>query len=369
MRPAPSPKPRRSLLDRLPQPLQRVPRWGWWAALGGFYLLCVLGVGGLTGVAAGRQQSTAGQSDAQARAAQEQFDLGVQDLLDTRYELARQRFEYILSIDPAYPGAAELLDKALLGLNAPTTTPVPPTIAVTPTATLDLSSLDSLFSQAQSAYAAEDWNTTLQALLTLRSIDPQHRRAEVNQLMAGALRARGLEKIWAGQHEQGIFDLALAERFGPLDSQASTWRSSASFYLFANSFFGVVWQDAARYFAQLCAAGGWDSCYKYSVAAMEYGNELMKANDPCAAVSQFEASNETRADSEVEGLADDARDACLTATAQPPTPTITLTPTFGLPIETPTETPTLGAPPTTGPTTPPPPPTETPTPTEMPTTP
>jgi len=364
MRPTPSPTPRRSLMNRLPPRLQRVPRWGWWAALGGLFLLCVLSVGAVTGVASGRQQSAAGLSDAQARAAQEQFDLGVQDLLETRYELARQRFEYVLSIDPAYPGAGELLDKALLGLNAPTTTPVPPTIAVTPTATLDASSLDSLFAQAQSAFAAEDWNTSLQALLTVRSLDPQHRRAEVNQLMAGALRARGLEKIWAGQHEQGMYDLALAERFGPLDSQATSWRSSAAFYTFANSFFGVAWQEAARQFGQLCAAGGWDSCYKYSVAAMEYGKELMAAHDPCAAIEQFEASYETRSDTNVEDLVDDARDACMTATAEPPTPTITLTPTIGLPIETPTETPTTGAPPTAGPTTPPPPPTETPTPTD-----
>jgi len=359
-------RPRRSLADRLPPRLRRVPSWGWWALVGGFFLICVLTVGALTGAAAGRQQTAAGQSEALARAAQEQFDLGVQDLLATRYELARQRFEYVLSVDPAYPGAAELLDKALLGLNAPTTTPVPPTIAVTPTATLDLSSLDSLFAQAQAAFAAEDWNTSIQALLTVRSIDPQHRRAEVNQLMAGALRARGLEKIWAGQHEQGIYDLALAERFGPLDGQATSWRSSASFYLFANSYFGVVWQEAARYFSQLCAAGGWDSCYKYSVAAMEYGRELVKANDPCAAVPQFEASFDTRADAEVEGLRDDARDACLTATAQPPTPTITLTPTIGLPIESPTAT--TGAPESPTPTTPPPPPSETPTPTETPTT-
>jgi len=365
MRPAPSPKPRRSLIDHLPPRLQRVPRGGWWAALGVFFLLCVLSVGALSGVAAGRQQSAAGQSEALTRAAQEQFDLGVQDLLETRYELARQRFEYVLSVDPGFPGAAELLDKALLGMNAPTTTPVPPTIAVTPTATLDVSSLDSLFAQAQSAFTAEDWNTTIQAVLTLRSIDPQHRRAEANQLLAGALRARGLEKIWAGQHEQGIYDLALAERFGPLDSQATAWRSSASFYLFANSFFGVVWPEAARYFSQLCAAGGWDSCYKFSVAAMEYGNELMKADDPCAAVDQFAASYETRADSKVEDLADNAREACLTATAVPPTPTITLTPTFGLPIETPTKTPTIGAPPTTAPA----PPTETPTPTDTPPTP
>lgn len=367
MRPSPGPKTRPHLFDRLPLGLRRVPRWGWWAALGGLYVVCVFSAAGLTGVAAGRQQTTAGQSQALARSAQEQFDLGVQDLLETRYELARQRFEYVLSIDPNYPGAAELLDKSLLGMNAPTTTPVPPTIAVTPTATLDASSLDSLFSQAQSAYAGEDWSTTIQALLTVRSIDPEYRRAEANQFMAGALRARGLEKIWSGQHEQGIYDLALAERFGPLDGQATSWRSSAAFYLFANSYFGVVWQEAARYFSQICSAGGWDSCYKYSVAAMEYGKELMKANDPCAAAIQFVSSFETRGDSTVEDLARDAQEACLTATAVPPTPTLTLTPTLGLPIETPTETPTSGPPPTSVPTTPAPPPSETPTPTETPT--
>jgi tetratricopeptide (TPR) repeat protein len=362
-----TPTRRQGMAARLPPQLRRVPRWGWWAVMGASYLVCVLSFSVLTGVAAGRQQTQAGQSEAIARAVQEQFDLGVQDLLETRYELARQRFEYVLSIDPAYPGATELLDKALLGLNAPTTTPVPPTIAVTPTATLDLSSLGSLYQQAESAFAGEDWTTTIQALLTIRSRDPQYRRAEANQMMAAALRARGLEKIWAGQQEQGIYDLALAERFGPLDSQATSWRSSAAFYLFANSYFGVVWQEAARYFSQICAAGGWDSCYKYAVAAKEYGNELMKADDPCAAVDQFEASLDTRQDSAVEDLASDARDACLTATAEPPTPTITVTPTLGLPIETPTETPTLGPSPTSTPTTPPLPPTETPTPSETPT--
>jgi tetratricopeptide (TPR) repeat protein len=342
-----APRPQGSgLKDRL----RRLPRWAWWVAAAVLFTACILSVSAAAGMAAGSRASQSSQSEAVAQSAQEQFDLGVEDLLATRYELAAQRFQYVLTLDPAYPGASELLNEALVGLNAPTTTPVPPTVAVTPTATLDVSSLDSLYQQAQLAFASEDWSTTIQALLTILARDPNFRRAEADSLMAAALQARGLQKIWSSQHEQGLYDLALAERFGALDSQASAWRSSAAFYLYANSFFGVVWDQAAIYFSQLCSAGGWDSCSKYAMAAMKYGDQLMEANDPCAAIGQYRASLDTRDNDVVRPTADHAEEACQTATARPPTPTITLTPTVGLPIETPTPTPTTGGPPPASPT-------------------
>ena len=60
-------------------------------------------------------------------------------------------------------------------------------------------------------------------------------------MMASSLRNRGMDNFYATRLEQGIYDLALAERFGPLDSQAVSWMNSAAFFIYANSYFGLDW--------------------------------------------------------------------------------------------------------------------------------
>lgn len=325
----------------------RGPVSPWWVVLPiGF--LGMVGVGVLTGYRAGVHLAEASDSQQASRSAQEQFDLGVQDLLEGRYELARQRFEYILSLDPAYPGAQELLDKALQALSVPTGTPTLPVPSPTPRPTLDLSSLEGIYQQAVAAHSVEDWTGTLEALLALRGIDPAFRLDEVNVLMASALRNRGLAEIFAGDREQGIYDLALAERFGPLDSQAANWRSTAAFYSFANSYFGLDWAMSTSLFSQACAAGVWDSCYKFAVSARKYADVLLTASDPCAASVQYALSMQTISDAAVAPTATYAASRCLTATALPATGTATETPSptwtseFATPV--PSETPTTAPP-------------------------
>ncbi len=272
---------------------------------------------------------------------QEQFDLGVADLQATRYELARQRFEYILSVDPAFPGAAELLAESMKGLNQPTSTPSPTPVPATPTPTLDVGSFEGLFSAGQAAVLNQDWNGALEALLTLRGLAPSYRAAEVSDLLYTALRNRGLQKIFAGQREQGIYDLNLAERIRPLDDQAASWRRTAAFYMLANSYFGLDWMQAVNFFSQICAAGVWDSCFKYAMSALEYGDQLMEAEDPCEAITHYEASLRTRGNPGLAPTATFAAEACLTATTLPMTETMTLTPDLTLTI---TPSATFGSP-------------------------
>jgi tetratricopeptide (TPR) repeat protein len=335
-----------------------MPGWGWVVVLAA--VVALVGAGALTGYRQGVRQASAADSQAAALSAQEQFDLGVQDLLAGRHELALQRFDYILEIDPTYPGVAELRDRALQGLNLPTSTPTLPVPTATPRPTLDMSSLEGIYQQAQAAFSAGDYTGTLQALLVLRGLDPAFRLAEVNGLMASSLRHRGLQSIFSGDREQGLYDFALAERFGPLDSQASGWKSTAAFYIWANSYFGLDWPMAADLFGQGCGAGVWDSCYKFSVALKEFGNLLMGTPDACGAWQLYSRSLEIRDDSNLRPTADHAQSLCLTATFVPPTGTATLTPTptdtgVFIPSDTPSPTDTLPAA------------TRTPTPTETPT--
>ena len=344
---------------RNPPPKWLTGRWLWWIPLVGFLAVAM---GASTGYFAGLQDAQQGRVQLSEELTHEQFDLGVEDLLAARYELARERFEYILSVDPAYPGAAELLAEAMRALNQPTRTTGPTPIPPTPTATLDVSSLDSLFAQAQGFFNQSDWSGTLQALLTIRSLDREFRVSEVNALMAGALRNRGLQKIGSGLLEQGIYDLNLAERFGPLDSQASAWRNTASFYLLANSYIGLDWFQAEDYFSSLCGGGTWDSCRKFALAALSAGDLLMGTPDSCGAVVHYQLSLDTFGNTVLEPTATNAMNLCMTVTATLWTPTPTETATLGTPTP-PTSTPTY----TLGPATPTDTPTLTPTPTETPT--
>jgi len=152
----------------------------------------------LTGYASGLKRREQLNTQEVAQALQQQFDRALQEMLGGNLEVARQRFEYILSIDPQYPGAAEMLGDVLAGLNQPTPT-ASPVASPTPTETPDFTSYDTTFASAQSAFARGDWGSTLDILIRLRGNDPDFRRAEVNQLMAGALRNRGMDKLFASR--------------------------------------------------------------------------------------------------------------------------------------------------------------------------
>ena len=344
--------------DTKPATAQTRPRWFYWlAGLAVFGTVVVL-VGGLTGYASGLEQRAARQAQESVGSLRDQFDLGVQDLLAGSYENARQRFEYILTVDPNYPGAPELLEDARRGLNQPTLTPSPsavPTQEVTPSATLDLSSLDGLVEGARAANDQGNWDAAIEILVTLIGESPNHRRAEVDQLLYTALRNRGLDKIFRGEREQGIYDLALAERITALDGQAQSWRSSAAFYSFANSYFGLDWGLSTQYFSQICAAGIWDGCFKYARSAWEYADVLFKDLDSCGAAIQYDASLRTADREDGPPTATQAFAICLTATAVTPTPSpttdlsVTPTGTSGpspTPSDTPTATPTFTETPT-----------------------
>jgi tetratricopeptide (TPR) repeat protein len=326
-------------------------------ALGlGLFAVIVFTIAALTGISAGHRKAALSTDQLLAQAAQEQFDLGVEDLLATRYELARQRFEYVLQINPDYPGAAELLGRTMAGLEMPTPLPSPTGPPPTPTPTLDVSSLQSLYDQAQAMVSQGGWSTALEALITLRGRDITYRAAEVDALMSQALRNLGLQEIQQGLHEQGIYHLSLAARFGPLDNEAIAWMNSAAFYQWADAHYGLNWAEAARLFGQICSGRTWDACRKYATSAMEYGHLLMATGDPCGAASQYDQSLRTFSNSALEPTYDYASKRCLTATAGTPTPTVTETPTPTLFVSiTDTPSPTVtgsggGATPTSTPT-------------------
>jgi hypothetical protein len=340
--------------DTQPVPATKVERrkvsfWLRFIIIGAVVVL-VWGGAGIGGYVAGMERRQLEQAQALEQTLQQQFDLGIENLLAGEFEVAKQRFQYVLLLNPEYPGAMELLNQTLSALNEPTPT-ARPLISPTPTVTPDLRSYEGMFISAQDSFGRGDWSTALDLMVLIRGNDPTYRLGEINQMMQVALRNRGMDMLFEGRLEEGIFNLNLAERFGPLDGQAQSWRRSAAFFLFANSYIGLDWSLATDYFSQICVANIWGACAKYAQSAREYGNLLVLQEDYCRASLNYDQFYLHQTDPGLDPTATEVMSFCMTATAPTPTGTMTSTPGTETPSGTltststpsPTSTPMPGA--------------------------
>jgi hypothetical protein len=184
-------------------------------------------------------------------------------------------------------------------------------------------------------------------------------------MMYLALRNRGVLKILEESNlEGGSYDLALAERFGPLDVEANTARDWARLYMYGVSFWEAIPERAVYYFSQVAAAApylrdgsGWTARERYREVLIQYGDLFAAQENWCNAQAQYELAGSIRLDDRLQGKIVDAAQNCAPPTEIPTetlmeTATPTLTPT--LEIILPTETPTLETQPTATETPPPP---------------
>lgn len=321
----------------------------------------------------------------------EQYMLGLDDLKSGRYDAARQRFEYVFGLQPDYPGLAEKMAAVYTILYAtatPTLVTQTPTNSPTPTLTLtptpDLRPVQERWQQAVDYFQAGDWSAALESLIALRKADEAYQVTQVDDMLYFALRQRGVNKIYQESNlEGGIYDLSLAENFGPLDLDALVARNNARMYLYGSSFWEAYPELAVYYFSQVAAAApylrdgsGWTATERYRGALIQFGDRLMQEGEWCRAYEQYQLAVSIRSEPGLIAALDSAAQLCLPPTAtypEPATSTATATPTATLeatasspPAASDTPSP-LPPPSETPPPTPSPPPSETPvTPTEPP---
>ena len=314
-------------------------RWWAWALLGILLLVLVAGASVAVGSNAAKQERLAAATTVAGDEAAKQFDLALQDMAAGNYARAQQRLEYVIQLDPNYPNAMDKLAIVLIELRTTATPTIAPTPTLTPTP--DTRGRDELYAQAQAAHLERNWTAAIDTLLTLRKRYPDFNAVQVDGILFVALRNRGVERIsLLADLEGGTYDLALAERFGPLDAEANNYRDWAEMYIRGASYWGVDWAQAVYYFSQLSLsapsltdASGWTSQDRYLKALLGYGDYLAQSGDWCGAQEQYDTYMTLVADVVVEPTAVNAADECsqgdtgdatpipsLIDTTPPPTP-------------------------------------------------
>jgi tetratricopeptide (TPR) repeat protein len=307
------------------------PRRRWTILFSVLGLIAILAIAVLAGYSSGIGVRQKNQSTVIMQQLGEQYQNALIDIQFSRYEIARQRLEWIIANDPAFPGAQEKLTEVLVLSNQPT-----PTLTPSLTPTPDFTGAQDAFARAQQFVAAQDWPGAIQALDQMRKYDPNYQTSLVDGMYYFALRNYGYDLITKqGNLEGGIYQLTLAERFGPLDRDSNGLREGARYYLIGASFWELNWQEAVAYFDQVYRGWGglWDgtmtSSERFWMASMRYGDELFAQGQYCDALAQYENAQALAAlDQAAAENYDDALIGCY-----PATPTIdptTLTP--GTPV-------------------------------------
>jgi tetratricopeptide (TPR) repeat protein len=307
-----------ALVPALPKPKKkrRFPAALSWSLLGLFGLILVAVLSAFGGYNSGirlRKEAEVAQVNSTA---DEQFQLGLQDMQAGNFDLARQRFEYVVELNPSYPGVTDKLAEVLLYINATATPTVAPTPTITPTP--DTRNVQELFTQAQQDLANSEWSKAIDTLLALRKADPTYQPVWVDDMLYVSFRNRGRGKILnEADLEGGIYDLTIASQFGLLDSDSRSLQDWARLYLTGASFWELDWAQAIYYFAQIAPAlpnlrdgSGWTAAERYRLALIGYGEDLSEQEEWCDAQVQLELALSMGPDEKGEQLLDEAINQC-----------------------------------------------------------
>ena len=257
-------------------------------------LIVIFGIAVFSGYRSGIGIRRDTRAQAMSQQLGEQFQNTLVDIEFERYEIAKQRLEWIIDNDPGYPGAQEKLTEVLVQISLQENY-VPPTVTPASTSTPDFSGVQDAFARAQQLISAQDWPGALSALDEARKLDPNYETAQVDGMYHFALRNNGYNLITQqGNLEGGIYYITLAERFGPLDANANGVREGARYYILGASFWELDWEQTLFYFNQVY--GGWPSLWdgtmtasdRFRIASMRYGDEFFGLEQFCEAVVQYE---------------------------------------------------------------------------------
>ena len=255
-------------------------------------ILAAIALGSGTGYAQAIKVRMEVQQTSESRSIAEQYSLAEKAFAEKRYDVARDHLDYVIKKDQSYPGAVALLTSLMVQMAV--TPSLTPTTIPSATPTADLRSQETIFAQAKEQLKNSDWSNALASLDSLRKADPSYQTALVDGMYYAGLRNRGMDQIIGNRAyaqttnlEGGIYDLTLAERFGPLDRDADGMRTWARLYLIGASFWGLDWAQAVNYFAQVQDATPNLRDSSNITAVQRYYQSLLKYGDVQASATRL----------------------------------------------------------------------------------
>lgn len=330
---------------------KRNSKWVW---LGIFLFVLLVLAGAFFGYRNGVQRRIENEKSILMDQIAYQLEWTYKDMDAGRYENAKARLEYIIEKYPEFPGIADLMTQVVGKLNEPTATPTPifvatiePEVTVTP----DFRGAEEKFAQLSQHIANQEWDLAVQTVQSLKENNYDYRTIEVDGLYFIAMRNRGIQRIWAGELEQGIYDLTVAAELGALDSQAAGAEGWATTYLTGASYWDVNWLGAVEIFGQLYAQSpyftdstGMTTAERYRIALYRLGDQYAAQGDFCTASSYYSQSLSVGVNLDIQVTATAYAEACANPVTTPePNPDVTPTPPEPTenpqPAEEPTATP------------------------------
>lgn len=253
------------------------------------------------GVVVGLQDRKA---DEQARIDQF-YQEGLANRAAGKLQLAKADFEYVLRLNPNYPGAREQLAQIQDLL----------TVKPTPTSAIVVNVTQQLYQAGLEAYQKKDWQKAIEIFSQVRAIDASYEKDKVAQMVYDAALTYGLELSKADRLEEAIAYLDQAAYIKPLPANAEAEAQYARMYITARDYWNVNWEKAIESFGELYKIGpGYrDTFARYVEAYIQYGDERSRAGDPCNAQTQYEAALQLRPAARLQEKADKSKQDCLTA--------------------------------------------------------
>ncbi len=267
-----------------------------WIFLGIFLMLALTIGGGFLGYRTAVNARMAEFNRKSKMAAAEQYQMALADIEQEKYQNAKTRLDYVIKIDQNYPGAAETYQQVIMALY-PTASPTPMMTATPmPTSTADTRGEEEMFRSIQQAIYSQQWETAIQIITALRDRNISFRGLEVDGLYYIALRNYGIQQINTGYLENGIYNIAMAESFGPIDADANSMRDAARSYLSGAGFWEINWFKALEYYAN--AAAVYPNLYdratmmtanqRFAEASFHIADDYALREDYCGAIPYYE---------------------------------------------------------------------------------
>lgn len=167
----------------------------------------IVGLAGLAGYNDGAREVERIERVTREADINRQVELALTDVAGGNRDLAALRLEHVvITLGANHAQAQALLTEVRAVTATPTPSPTPtvtptlpdtPTPAATATAGPPPLDPDALFSEAQAASVGRDFRRTIEVLNILRSLDPDYRKAEVEQLLHTALTTLSLQYLRA----------------------------------------------------------------------------------------------------------------------------------------------------------------------------